>query len=170
MPKVYLSLGSNRGDSPAILRAAVEALRGLLGGLRASNLYLSDPMYLRDQPAFLNLAVTGDCLLAPLELLDAIQGIEARFGRDRSRERSKGPRSLDIDILLYGDLVIDSDRLVLPHPRMAERKFALLPLLELEGGLVWPGGGGSLSDSLDALAPQGIYYWSLARYSLCQSR
>jgi 2-amino-4-hydroxy-6-hydroxymethyldihydropteridine diphosphokinase len=126
-------------------------------------------LYVRDQADFLNLAVTGGCSLPPLGLLDAVQDVEAEFGRDRSAERPKGERRLDIDILLYGMEEILNPRLTVPHPLMLERKFVLLPLLELEPDLALPDGR-RLAEACDALETQGIYYSSLRGYSLPQSR
>jgi 2-amino-4-hydroxy-6-hydroxymethyldihydropteridine diphosphokinase len=162
---IYLGLGSNRGRSPEILASAVERLSSIVKGLRASSVYKSSPLYVTDQADFLNMAVTGECPLPPLDLLDEVQRIEEDFGRDRSTERIKGERSLDIDILLYGDEEISLPRLIVPHPLMLERKFVLLPLLELDPGLALPDGSG-LGDAFDALGTQGIYYSSLKGYSL----
>ncbi len=164
MPVAYLGLGSNRGRSREILDSAVGRLSAVLGGLRSSSVYESLPLYVTDQPPFLNMAVAGECDLSPIELLDAAQAIEAEFGRDRAVERRKGERTLDIDLLLFGDAVIDEPRLAIPHPGLLERKFALLPLLELEPGLALPDGR-RLADAFDALGTQGIYYSSLTRYS-----
>jgi 2-amino-4-hydroxy-6-hydroxymethyldihydropteridine diphosphokinase len=129
---VVLGLGSNRGDSPAILAGAIEKLRGVLTGLRAASIIETDPLYVLDQPRFLNTAVSGFFTRSPRELLTLIHGIEASYGRDRSRERRYGERTLDIDILLFGNQVIfEPPILEIPHPRLNERPFALEPLLEL---------------------------------------
>ncbi len=95
--------------------------------------------------------------LEPLELLRLTQSIEARFGRDRSRERRKGPRPLDIDVLLYGDLALELPGLSLPHPGILERAFVLEPLLELEPALVHPVTARPLAEYRQAVAGQGIY-------------
>jgi 2-amino-4-hydroxy-6-hydroxymethyldihydropteridine diphosphokinase len=110
-----------------------------------------------DQADFLNLVVCGYTGLSPRELLATVQGIEAEFGRDRSRERSKGPRTLDIDVLLYGDDALEIPELTLPHPGMLERAFVLVPLLELEPGLVHPVSRRPFSESIAAVSGQGIY-------------
>jgi 2-amino-4-hydroxy-6-hydroxymethyldihydropteridine diphosphokinase len=129
---VVLGLGSNRGDSGAILTGAIETLRGVLKDPRAASVIETEPLYVRDQPRFLNTAVSGLCGLSPWELLARIHSIEASYGRDRKRERRYGERTLDIDILLFGDQVIsDPPALEIPHPRLNERPFALEPLLEL---------------------------------------
>jgi 2-amino-4-hydroxy-6-hydroxymethyldihydropteridine diphosphokinase len=169
VPAVYLGLGSNKGRSSEILASAAARLSSVIKDLRASSVYLSRPLYVTDQADFLNMAATGECSLTPLGLLDAVQAIEADFGRDRSSERPKGERSLDIDILLYGEEDILHPRLVVPHPRMLERKFVLLPLLELEPELALPDGR-RLAEAYDALGTQGIYYSSLTGYSLPQSQ
>lgn len=155
--RIFLGLGSNRGDSRRILREACAALEAGLSGLRSSSLWLSEPRYVLDQPPYFNLVLEGDCALSPGDLLDFTSSIEAKFGRDRSKERPKGPRSLDIDILLFGDKLLESDRLCLPHPGMEERKFVLLPLLELVPELRSPRTGKPYIESLAGLEPQGIY-------------
>jgi 2-amino-4-hydroxy-6-hydroxymethyldihydropteridine diphosphokinase len=110
--------------------------------------------------------MTGYCSLAPYDLLSRIHEVEARFGRDRSRERRRGQRTLDVDILLYGDSVIDEPpALQIPHPGLRERKFALLPLLELWPEAADPRDRSPLADLLAILPPQGIYYADLAPYN-----
>lgn len=106
------------------------------------------------------MAVSGATDLSPLDLLSATQAIEARWGRDRSRERFKGPRPLDIDILLYGNDILTLPGLVVPHPGLLERAFALVPLVELDPGLRHPQSGGLLSDALEAVKGQGIYLYA----------
>lgn len=133
------------------------AIAEALGGARCSSIYRSSPLYVLDQPDFLNLAVGAETSLEPLALLGLTQSIEARFGRDRSRERRKGPRPLDVDILLYGDLSAELPGLSLPHPGLLERAFALLPLLELEPSLVHPVTARPLAEYRRAVAGQGIY-------------
>jgi 2-amino-4-hydroxy-6-hydroxymethyldihydropteridine diphosphokinase len=132
---IVLGLGSNQGDSPVILKGAIEKLRGALKGLRAASIIETEPFHVKDQPRFLNTAVSGLYARSPRELLALIHGIEASYGRDRSRERRWGERTLDIDILLFGNHVIsDPPALEIPHPRLNERPFALEPLLELLPG------------------------------------
>jgi 2-amino-4-hydroxy-6-hydroxymethyldihydropteridine diphosphokinase len=130
--EAVLALGSNLGDRRANLRAA---LRGLeVAGVhlqRASSLYETAPMYQADQPAFLNAVIQVETALWPEDLLRASQEIERLVGR-QPRERF-GPREIDVDILLYGDERRDSPELTIPHPRMAERPFVLVPLAELRG-------------------------------------
>jgi 2-amino-4-hydroxy-6-hydroxymethyldihydropteridine diphosphokinase len=157
MARVFLGLGSNIGDSALTIHAAFSELSTLLLEARLSSLWRSRAMYVEDQPDFVNAAIVGETDLSPHLLLAAINGVEARFGRDRSRERSKGPRTLDIDILLYGDLILRESDLILPHARLKERRFALQPLLELDSRLVDPESGETFSRILESLPPQGIY-------------
>lgn len=130
MTRAYLSLGSNLGDRRGYLREAVRRLATPEVVLRRlSSVYETEPQDLPDQPWFLNLVVELDTSLCPRDLLAHIRGIENSLGR--VREIPKGPRTLDIDILLYGDVVVDTAELTLPHPRMASRRFVLEPLAEL---------------------------------------
>jgi 2-amino-4-hydroxy-6-hydroxymethyldihydropteridine diphosphokinase len=160
---VYLGLGSNLGDSEAILDEAVAELSALLDDLRVSSLYRSKARYLVDQPDFFNLVVRGSCRLSPARLLEATQAIEAAHGRDRAREILKGPRTLDIDLLLYDELRMKTPYLELPHPGIAERAFVLMPLVELEPGLVDALSGQSYARLLELLPEQGIYLYRQAR-------
>ncbi len=123
-------------------------------------------MYVKDQPTFLNAAVSGLFRGTPAELLALAQETEAAFGRDRSREARRGARTLDVDLLLFGDLVVEEPPgLMIPHPGLTERKFALVPLLELLPEARDPRTGLFLFDSLAGLEPQGIYYADLAPYT-----
>jgi 2-amino-4-hydroxy-6-hydroxymethyldihydropteridine diphosphokinase len=155
--RVYLGLGSNRGDSEAILQAAVARLAVVLTSLRVSSTWRSAARYVVDQPPFVNLVVEALTDLNPRELLTRTMEIEAEFGRDRSLEQYKGPRSLDIDLLLFGELHMDDAKLTIPHPGMADRKFVLLPLVELAPELRHPTTGVSFMDALARLPPQAIY-------------
>jgi 2-amino-4-hydroxy-6-hydroxymethyldihydropteridine diphosphokinase len=157
MAQVYLGLGSNVGDGEAIIRSAFAELAGFLDRARLSRLWRSQALYVTDQPDFVNAAAMGDTGLSPRALLAAVNAVEAAFGRDRAKERPKGPRSLDIDILLYGSLVLDEPGLVIPHAGLKERLFALLPLLDLDGRLLDPSSGEAYSKFAEALPPQGIY-------------
>jgi 2-amino-4-hydroxy-6-hydroxymethyldihydropteridine diphosphokinase len=157
MARVFLGLGSNVGDGPTTIRAAFTELSRLLEGAQLSRLWRSRAMYVEDQPDFVNAATMGETELSPRKLLAAVNTIEAFFGRDRSQERPKGPRTLDIDILLYGDLIIRESDLIVPHARLKERRFALQPLLDLDAGLLDPESGTAYSRVLESLPPQGIY-------------
>jgi 2-amino-4-hydroxy-6-hydroxymethyldihydropteridine diphosphokinase len=135
----YIGLGSNLGDREANLRAALGRLAEL-GEVRASSFRETDPVGVPDQPMFLNAAAELSTGLPARELLDALLAIERDLGRDRSSERRWGPRTLDLDLLLYGDEVIEEPGLTVPHPRLAERQFVLEPLHEVAPGLVLPDG------------------------------
>lgn len=154
---VFLGLGSNVGDSIGIIGNAFGRLSTILRDARLSSLWRSRALYVEEQPDFVNAVARGETRLSPYELLDAIHEIEAEFGRDRSRERAKGPRTLDIDILLYGSSIITDDELIVPHPGLKERQFALVPLLELDRELVDPMTGEPYSRILERLPTQGIY-------------
>jgi 2-amino-4-hydroxy-6-hydroxymethyldihydropteridine diphosphokinase len=134
---IYLSLGSNIGDRSANLERAIAALPDAgVRVLRQSALYETEPVDLLDQPWFLNCVVEGETLLPSESLLSALQAIERRQGSKKLVAR--GPRILDIDILFYGDSVIHSENVDIPHPRMASRRFVLVPLAELAPALRHP--------------------------------
>ncbi|WP_313517306.1 2-amino-4-hydroxy-6-hydroxymethyldihydropteridine diphosphokinase [Pseudomonas sp.] len=136
MERVYLGLGSNLAEPLAQLGAALRAIGELpLSKLAAvSSFYASDPLGPPDQPRYLNAVAALDTALAPLALLDALQAIEQEQGRQRKAERW-GPRTLDLDILLFGDRLIDEPRLRVPHYHMQARAFVLYPLAEIAPGL-----------------------------------
>ncbi len=126
---VYLSLGSNLGDRAANLSSAIEKL-GELGNVRSvSSFYDTEPVDLTAQPSFLNCAVVLETDLMPRQLLSRLQSIEHGMGRRRTH--AKGPRVIDLDILLFGSTVVDIPELVIPHPAMHERRFVLEPLAEI---------------------------------------
>jgi 2-amino-4-hydroxy-6-hydroxymethyldihydropteridine diphosphokinase len=143
----YIGLGSNLGDRAANLRRAAMALRALLGPLRASRVYETAPRLDLDQPPFLNAVVEARASFPPEALLNLLLGVEATLGRQRDLARPKGPRVIDLDLLLYGDHLQQSDRLTLPHPGLAHRRFVLAPLRELAPALAPPG----LGATIDAL-------------------
>lgn len=129
MRTVYLGLGSNLGDRPANLRAAVAALAPLVNVRRVSSLYDTAPQLVTDQPRFLNAAVMGETALEPLALLRTVKAVEVRLGRAPGPRY--GPRVVDIDLLLMDGVTLATEELTLPHPRLAERAFALVPLAEI---------------------------------------
>jgi 2-amino-4-hydroxy-6-hydroxymethyldihydropteridine diphosphokinase len=141
--RAFVGLGSNLGDREATLRAAVGRLRGLsqteVRGVSAFR--DTEPVGYVDQPRFLNGAVEVETALSPRALLDALLQLERDFGRDRSASRPQGPRTLDLDLLLYGEETIGEPGLEVPHPRLHERGFVLEPLAELDPALVVPGRG-----------------------------
>ena len=120
-------------------------------------MYSSKPLYVTDQPDFLNFVLSGKTTLSPQELLQFTQHIETKYGRNRAVEIKKGPRTLDIDILLYDDEQVFTDNLIIPHPGIKERAFVLLPLLKLNPTLKLPGDAKYLKDYYDACKHQGIY-------------
>lgn len=125
----YLSLGSNLGPRGHQLRAAISLLGRVSKVLSVSSFYETQPVEVTDQPWFLNCALTVETDLSPERLVDATLAIEREMGRERTR--TKGPRNIDIDILLFGKRVLDSPRLTLPHPAMHQRRFVLEPLAEI---------------------------------------
>ena len=130
MKIAYLSLGSNVGDRERLLQDAVRLLHTPdLRVVRISPVYQTEPQDVRAQPWFLNLVVEAETDLFPRQLLARVQQIERQLGRKRLA--AKGPRTIDIDILLYGELVFNTAGLVVPHPRMTERRFVLQPLADL---------------------------------------
>ncbi len=137
----YLGLGSNLGDRESHLRRAIEDLRGHGVTVESvSSLYETEPVgEILDQPDFLNAAIRIRTSLAPEELLDLCKAIEAEHGRAFGGPRH-GPRPIDIDLLLLGDLELHTERLQLPHPEMSSRRFVLAPLLELDADLALPDG------------------------------
>ncbi|GAC1462223.1 MAG: 2-amino-4-hydroxy-6-hydroxymethyldihydropteridine diphosphokinase [Chloroflexota bacterium] len=126
---IYLSLGSNVGDRRHNLTAALAALGQEMTLEAVSSVYETDPVGVTDQPLFLNIVVEATCPLAPERLLEFVKRVEIMVGRQPTFRW--GPRVVDIDILLYGDVVIHEERLDVPHPRLAERAFVLVPLAEI---------------------------------------
>jgi len=151
MSSAWIGLGSNQGQPATHLAQALQALQELSATrvVQASNAYLTPPWGLTDQDDFLNAVAELATDLLPLELLDAMLKIEADFGRIRDGRRW-GPRTLDLDLLTYGGLVVDSLRLTLPHPRLHERAFVLIPLNALRPDLEIPGRG-PVQDLLKAI-------------------
>ena len=143
MTRAYIGLGSNLGEREATLAAAVEELDAAPGVsvLGVSTLIDTEPVGVLDQPRFLNGALALETELPPRELLDLLLAVEARFGRDRTAVPAQGPRTLDLDLLVYGEEEIDEPGLRVPHPRLHERAFVLRPLAEVEPELVVPGKG-----------------------------
>jgi len=161
--RCFIALGANLGDPLATVTAAVAALRKLPDTefVAASSLYRTAPVGLKHQPDFINAVVELVAVLPAPTLLDALFSIEARFGRQRSVKNA--PRTLDLDLLLYGDATSDDPQLTLPHPRLHERAFVLAPLAEIAPRLVVPGRGGvaelllrCADQSVEKLSPRTV--------------
>jgi 2-amino-4-hydroxy-6-hydroxymethyldihydropteridine diphosphokinase len=148
---VYLSLGSNVGDRAANLSSAIEQLRTLGDVVKISSFYETEPVEFTAQPWFLNCAIKLDTEKMPKQLLAAILNIEQGMGRRRTQK--KGPRSIDIDILLFGNSLIDTKGLTVPHPAMHERRFVLEPLAEIAADIRHPVFKRTIRELRDALAP-----------------
>ena len=142
--QVYLGLGSNLGDRKANLEKALQLLGERLTVEEVSSLYQTEPVGHREQPMFFNAVCRVETGLGPLQLLSLIKGVEAALGRVPSF--SGGPRSIDVDILFYGDLTLETGDLTIPHPRVGERAFVLIPLLEIAPDLVHPVAGDSIRE------------------------
>jgi 2-amino-4-hydroxy-6-hydroxymethyldihydropteridine diphosphokinase len=140
MPRIFVALGSNLGDREANLELALLRMDDQLGLVACSTFVETDPVGVTDQPKFLNAVAELQTELAPGELLERLLEIERELGRDRAREERWGPRTLDLDLLLYGNETIDEPGLTVPHPRLAERRFVLEPLHELDPELALPDG------------------------------
>ena len=136
MTRAYVGVGANVGDREATIRAAIAALPGVVA---VSELRETDPVGVTDQPAFLNGAVAVETDLSARELLESLLMIERGLGRERGVRW--GPRTIDLDLLLYGGETVDEPGLTVPHPRLHERRFALEPLADLDPELVVPGRG-----------------------------
>lgn len=148
---VYLSLGSNLGDREANLRAAIEKL-GEFGNIAAiSSFYETEPVEVTAQPWFLNCAVKLDTEKMPRQLISAILALEQSMGRQRKQQ--KGPRTIDIDVLLFGSSVIEIPSLTIPHPHLHERRFVLEPLAEIAPDARHPIYKRSMRELRDALPP-----------------
>jgi 2-amino-4-hydroxy-6-hydroxymethyldihydropteridine diphosphokinase len=147
---VFLGLGSNLGDRAANLRAALRALRDVVELRAVSRVYETEPVGNPDQPDFWNLVVEVDTKLDAVSLLAALKGIERALGRVPAFRNA--PRTIDIDILAYGPLVVKTRELEIPHPRLHERTFVLYPLAEVAPDFRHPASGKSISEMMAALA------------------
>lgn len=149
-----MGLGSNRGDRARHLLAGREALERRLSDLRTSRVYETAPVGSRGQPRFLNACCVGRSTADPARLLEAFAAAERRAGR--GPEARDGPRTLDLDLLLYGDRRISSPGLEVPHPRMAGRAFVLVPLAELIPGVEVPGTGRTVGELAERVGRAGV--------------
>ena len=143
MTRAYVGVGANLGDRARAIRQALAALdaRAGVAVVAVSTLRETEPVGYLDQPRFLNGAAALETDLGPRELLDALLEVERELGRVRGEGPRYGPRPIDLDLLLHGDVVLEEPGLVVPHPRLHERRFALEPLAELDPALVVPGRG-----------------------------
>lgn len=161
MLEVYIGLGSNLGDSPQILLTALADMKKIpqYRELKRSGLWLSEPIGGPVQPDYCNAVVKAAYSGTPLQLLGQLQAIEQHYGRVRAEVN--GPRTLDLDILLFGKEVIADPQLVVPHPRLAQRAFVLLPLMQLDDNLIIPGYGQTPGQLYSQLTPQRIKQWDI---------
>ncbi len=153
-PPVFLGLGSNLGDRDAFLRAALVELAQVYQIERLSSVYETAPQLVLEQPFYHNLVCAGRTQLAPADLLHFLKALEQRLGRTPTYRY--GPREIDLDLLLYGDQVISTPDLIIPHPRMAERAFVLTPLAEIAPDLQHPVLHRSIRELAAAVADQDI--------------
>jgi len=155
MAVAYIGFGANlpsaAGSPAATLAAAVERLASFGQVTARSRLYSTAPVGYAEQPRFLNAVVEVETDLSPRELLVSLLGIEREFGRDRASAIANGPRTLDLDILLYGDLMVSEPGLETPHPRLAEREFVLVPLNEIAPDVRDPRSGAKVKELLEGL-------------------
>jgi 2-amino-4-hydroxy-6-hydroxymethyldihydropteridine diphosphokinase len=170
MECVYLGVGSNLGERGKQIDLALRALQGILEELTVSRIYESRPLYYRNQPLFLNAVCRGYTSYSPQKLLRAVKSLEHSLGRRRKKAPRFGPRAMDLDILLYGDRVVTRPGLEIPHPRLQERAFVLLPLLELAPFLADPRNGLPIWKYLLKIGDQGVYFHSFSRYTLAEGK
>lgn len=149
--RVAIGLGANLGDRARSLRRGIAGLRSLLDDVRESAVYETRPLHLENQPVFLNACCTGVSRLTPVQLLSRLHSLERAGGRKPGGPRF-GPRVLDLDILLYGDLTVDDPDLTIPHARLRGRAFALIPLAELAADWVVPAGRNAPAETIGNLA------------------
>lgn len=155
---VYLALGTNLGDRLANLRAAIKSLPPDVSVLAESHVYETPPWGYADQPPFLNMAIKAETDLAPEALLTYLKQLEVELGRQQNFRW--GPRLIDLDILFYNELVINTPPLVIPHPRLHERAFVLVPLMDVAPDLVHPVLQKKINDFLVELETKGIVRFS----------
>ena len=151
---VFLALGTNLGDRLQNLKTVLQELSAQVEIEEVSSVYETPPWGYLDQPAFLNQVIKGRTLLAPQPLLSFVKNIEKDMGRIKNFQN--GPRLIDIDILTFGEQIFTSPDLVIPHPRMAERAFVLVPLAEIEPALVIPGQDRTVKELLKEMDTSGI--------------
>lgn len=152
--RVTLALGSNLGDRFENLQQALKEISMRVSIIKTSSVYETPPWGYSNQPVFFNQVLSGNTSLNPDELLTLVKNIENSM--DRVKNFQNGPRLIDIDILLFGEKIIDSEKLVIPHPRMLERGFVMLPLAEIEPELIIPGTNKKVLELLQNVDKTGI--------------
>ena len=151
MTTVYLALGSNIGDSRANITEAIRLLGSAVQQIKHAPLYTSKAVGYADQPDFLNTAISGQTDLSPEALLEFMGKVEQQIGRTKSFRN--GPREIDIDIIFYGNQVLKTSKLTLPHPRFQDRDFVLQPLCDLDPSLTDPASGQTVEQLLNKIDP-----------------
>jgi len=154
----YLGLGSNMGDRQDYLERALDFLSQRIRIEKVSSIYDTEPVGNVDQPRFLNMVCQVSTSLPPMALLTLGKGIESKLGRVSAK--SNAPRPIDVDILFYGDQIIETPELVIPHPRLTERAFVLIPLAQIAPDLVHPVNNKTIKELLEGLTEvQGVFKW-----------
>lgn len=155
MEQVYIGLGSNQGDRLTILLKSIKGIQSFLTYFDFSSIWETKPMIVEDQPSFLNMVVTGYYSGSPKNLIHQLWQLEKAAGRNRAKEQNKGPRTLDLDILLFGQQIIHTEILTIPHPGITERAFVLVPLTEIDKSIVNPVNDTSYFNYLKSIEDQG---------------
>jgi 2-amino-4-hydroxy-6-hydroxymethyldihydropteridine diphosphokinase len=154
MSNVWISLGTNQGERLENLSRAIKFLEPEVRVVDCSPIYQTEPWGFKDQPDFLNQIIKAETKLAPMELLKKLKSIEHELGRKETFRN--GPRIIDLDILYFDKLILDLEDLQIPHPRIPERAFVLIPLADLAPELISPRSGKSVAEMLEAIDPVGV--------------